>query len=376
MKGIGIADIWRSEGSFRLKAVKCVDHAAGWLLACSLPRRDGGDVNFPQGLLRVLIIRPGGMGDAVFLLPIIRELKRLGHTVDVLCERRNRHVFNSQEALCGKIFCYDIGPDFLAVFRQEYDVVVDTEQWHYLSAITAYFIKAHYRIGFATRPARTKLFNRALPYDHADYELKSFVRLFESFGISAPLQLKGSYAVSAADMTWVRGIIKLPYIVLALGGSIALRRFSKEQAVAICRGIMGKGYSVVLLGGTDVSGLAQAVIAGIQDQRVQDVTGKITLSQSAALIAEARQFIGHDSGLLHMAGALGVPSVAVFGPGNKDKWGPKGSQDVVICQELPCSPCTWFGYTLLTCQRKAMCIHGPDYRGCDEIVAAICESVK
>jgi ADP-heptose:LPS heptosyltransferase len=356
MKGIGFWDICCSQGSWGLKAIKLADHLLGGVIAFCLPGREGHNPRFRSGALRLLVIRPGGMGDAVFLLPVIRELKRLGHSVDVLGERRNQEVFTSQEGLDVRVFCYDIWSQFRDVFRQEYDVVVDTEQWHYLSAITAYFLHVPCKAGFSTRPWRTRLFDVRVPYDQDEYELTCFTRLFGFLGIGMELSLNGSFKAYLTEISRVKETVNGVYAVVALGGSIALRRFTSDQASGLCRSLLEKGIGVVLLGGRDAAALAEKVLTTVNDARVVNCVGRTSLKQSAALIAQAQRFIGHDSGLLHIASALGVPSVAIFGPGNRAKWGPRGPGDKVVHAGLACSPCTRFGYTLSICHGKPMCI--------------------
>jgi ADP-heptose:LPS heptosyltransferase len=52
-----------------------------------------------------------------------------------------------------------------------------------------------------------------------------------------------------------------------------------------------------------------------------------------------RFFIGNDSGISHMAAALGLPTVAIFGPTDPRVWSPRGEKVVVVRKEIPCSPC-------------------------------------
>ena len=54
------------------------------------------------------------------------------------------------------------------------------------------------------------------------------------------------------------------------------------------------------------------------------------LLPTVALIAQATVFIGHDSGLTHLAAALGRPTVAIFGPTDPEIWGPRGEQVTVV----------------------------------------------
>ena len=78
--------------------------------------------------------------------------------------------------------------------------------------------------------------------------------------------------------------------------------------------------------------------------------------QSATLIQQSSLFIGPDSGLMHLACAVDVPVIAIFGPGNLAKWGPKGEKHKVITENVPCAPCTRFGYTVPTCKGSYHCM--------------------
>ena len=64
-----------------------------------------------------------------------------------------------------------------------------------------------------------------------------------------------------------------------------------------------------------------------------------TLLQLAALIARSRLFVGGDTGPLHLAAAVGTPTVALFGPSSPQRNGPYGSGHMVLHRELPCSHC-------------------------------------
>ena len=65
----------------------------------------------------------------------------------------------------------------------------------------------------------------------------------------------------------------------------------------------------------------------------------LSLLQLASVMAGCRLFIGNDSGISHMAAALGLPTVAIFGPTDAKVWSPKGKKVFVVRREVPCSPC-------------------------------------
>jgi ADP-heptose:LPS heptosyltransferase len=66
----------------------------------------------------------------------------------------------------------------------------------------------------------------------------------------------------------------------------------------------------------------------------------LSLLGLASVIEGCRLFIGNDSGITHMAAALGLPAVAIFGPTDPKIWSPRGEKVVVVRKDIPCAPCS------------------------------------
>jgi len=98
-----------------------------------------------------------------------------------------------------------------------------------------------------------------------------------------------------------------------------------------------------------------ARLAQSSRSELTDFTGKTTLGQAMGLIARCRLFVTNDSGLMHVAAALGVPVVAIFGSTDPARTGPLGEKCRVLRKPLPCAPC-----------RKAHC---PEKRECMEKIS-------
>jgi hypothetical protein len=64
------------------------------------------------------------------------------------------------------------------------------------------------------------------------------------------------------------------------------------------------------------------------------------LGTVAALLSRCDIYLGNDSGLSHLAAALGVPTVTLFGPTDPTEWAPQGRHVIVLSQRIPCSPCS------------------------------------
>lgn len=319
-----------------------------------------------------LLIRPGGIGDAVYLLPTISLLKQQYPDViiDVLAEQRNAAIF-SMSPHVRTIFHYDKPRELLACLKMRYDMVIDSEQWHRLSAVVAAFIKSDLRIGFGTNE-RAQVFDHSVSYSQDDHESLSFRRLLEPL-IGAETQLlfdRPFLHIPPNLLTNIRKkheIREQPFIAIAPGASISERRWGGERYAEVARELSSKGYLIVVIGMASDTDDAARIVQCVPN--TIDLTGKSSLKEAAALLSAAKLFIGADSGLLHIAVALGVPTVSLFGSGRARKWAPQGKQHRVINKQLPCSPCTTFGNTP-PCRHNVACMKqiSPD-----EVVAAAIE---
>jgi ADP-heptose:LPS heptosyltransferase len=65
----------------------------------------------------------------------------------------------------------------------------------------------------------------------------------------------------------------------------------------------------------------------------------LSLIQLASVMEGCRVFVGNDSGVSHLAAALGIPTLAIFGPTDPKVWSPRGRNVIVIREEIHCSPC-------------------------------------
>lgn len=76
------------------------------------------------------------------------------------------------------------------------------------------------------------------------------------------------------------------------------------------------------------------------------------LRHVAAILKRCRMFVSNDSGPMHLAAAVGVPVVALFGPTNAQRLHPWSKQHVVVRRDLPCSPCFEYSTQPLSCPAK------------------------
>ena len=101
--------------------------------------------------------------------------------------------------------------------------------------------------------------------------------------------------------------------------------------------LQSKQWIVVL--GTAADSESAREIAGAAPGRVEDLTGRTSLTEAAAIMAGSRAVVSNDSGLMHLAGYLGVPVVGIFGSTSPVWTRPLGKRSVALSSTEPCAPC-------------------------------------
>jgi ADP-heptose:LPS heptosyltransferase len=122
------------------------------------------------------------------------------------------------------------------------------------------------------------------------------------------------------------------------GAGQAGKRWGPGNFAAAGRQLADRGYRIVVLGGHEESDLA-AGVAGDIGPRALSVAGRGGLGLALALMSRCRLVISNDSGLAHCSAALGIPTVAVFGPTDPAKCAPRGPRVGVVASGRRCAPC-------------------------------------
>lgn len=307
-------------------------------------------------LSSLLLIRPGGIGDAVLLVPALQALRNKfpSAKITVLAERRNGALFK----LCpvvDRVLLYDCPSDLLQTVRGDYDVTIDTEQWHRLSAVVARMTRAPMLIGYATNE-RSRMFSRQIQYSHEDYESVSFLNLIEPLDIQTSFTTERFLVVPETSAAAVSGFLSdldsNPFVTIFPGASIPERRWGADRFRKVAERLSAVGIKVVVVGGKEDCQQGEMIVAGGLGV---NLAGQTSLQETAAVIDRSVLLVSGDSGVLHIAVGLDKPTVSLFGPGRAAKWGPRGPRHLVINKELSCSPCTTYGNTP-SCPINARCM--------------------
>lgn len=319
---------------------------------------------------RALVVATRRIGDVLLTTPLIRSLRRAWPQaeIDVLTFEGSDGFLRDNPDV-NQVITVPERPRFwphvrlLQRLRRRYDLAVSTLTG---DRPTFYaWVAGRYRIGpLEDRPNqrwKQRLLSAWTAFDNVNtHTVLMNLRLAELLGIEVSHEVvvawgKGDEQIVDAALPFDPRA--QPFALLHLYPKFPYKTWHRDGWIALGRWLAGRGLRVVFTGGPgrDERRYAEEVAASLPD--AINLTGRCTLAQNAYLASRARLYIGLDTALTHMASALDVPVVALYGPSNPVKWGPwphghgrphnpyamRGSQrvgNVLLLQgEGDCVPC-------------------------------------
>ena len=146
-----------------------------------------------------------------------------------------------------------------------------------------------------------------------------------------------------------RGFNRNEIIALHPGAGSRKKAWAPERFAALGRALTQKSKKLLIIQGPADAQCVEETVMGLEGITYL-VTRDMPIIKVAALLSRAGLFIGNDSGISHLAAALEVPTLALFGPTDPLSWAPRGERASWLQGKTECAPCT--PATLRTCERQ------------------------
>jgi heptosyltransferase III len=295
----------------------------------------------PEAVQRIGLISLGTIGDALLVSALAADLKNRypDARITMIISNANRAITPLLPHVDSFVVLTLSHPlSAVRMLRAEkFDLLIDFLQWPRISAIYASLAGARFTTGFRT-PGQHRHFAYDQVVDHSSsrHELDNFRMLVRALGIA--VDGKPRVEVAPDDIETIRESLREPYVVFhpwASGFKGFLREWPVERYIGLAKGLAWHGYRVVVTGGPgDAEKTAALVRAARQEGvEIESMAGRLDLTRTAALLAGSRLVVAVSTGILHLAAALDVPLVALYGPTNPQRWGPLSSNAIVIVPE-------------------------------------------
>jgi heptosyltransferase-2 len=216
------------------------------------------------------------------------------------------------------------------------------------AALLAFLAGIRYRVGYHT-DARGFLLSHSVVRDPEIlklHQVEYYLSILRSMGWEAPARDPVVFVNPREDeaisrLLAVHGVAGDAFILgLSPGATYGrAKRWPAERFAAVANRAVGRwGSKVVLIGSEAEKDICKSLGRNLTQPFV-DLCGMTTLGQAMALIKRCSLFLCNDSGLMHVAAALKVPTLAVFGSNDAAATGPRGKHARVVREAIECSPC-------------------------------------
>jgi heptosyltransferase III len=283
----------------------------------------------------VLIVVTRRIGDVLLATPLVRSVKRAWPqaAVDALVFAGTEGVIKANPDVRRVLTVRERPGAFehaalLARLARRYDVALSTQ--HGDRATLYAWVAGRWRAGLLdARPGqrwKKALLRRWVPFDDRDtHTVRMNLALAGALGIprSAEVVVAWTAEEERAAGHLLGGGDGRPLAVLHPYPKFNYKMWRREAWIELARRLTAMDYRIAVTGGSDADELAYDghIVRALPGDSV-DATGRLSFGASACLVGRARLYVGPDTALTHAAAALGVPTVALFGPTNCVKWGP------------------------------------------------------
>ncbi len=304
---------------------------------------------------RVLVIRLRSIGDTVLSTPSLFALKRFvpQASVDILLEDwvapvldGFQHVDNVLTVRPRSTVARALVAARLRAHR--YDVVYNLHGGP-TATLLARATGAKYRVGYADHQY-SRFYNYLSPTSASlwrrekTHSAEQQLALLGWTGVPVTDRPPTQLAVTETAASEIARRLELsagindPFVVIHPAAAFDTKRWSAQNFAGVMAELQARKLHPLLISGPNETHLVDEILA-MSEYPISSFPN-LSLPEVTALLSRARLFIGNDSGIAHMAAAVGTPSVVIFGSSNRAHWGPWATKPAeMVFEEMDCQPC-------------------------------------
>ena len=299
-----------------------------------------------QNKKKILVIRYRFIGDTVLLVPFLRNLRKAEPEaqIDLTVNSLTYPILKNCPYVDNFVFA---DKNRWKQYKQTIKENKYTEAYilkrSFSAAWSAFCSGIKNRIGFDTE-CRGFLLTKRIKYKKDEHESQTFLDVLRAQGFevdSGYLELFEDNEAERKTKDLLKDISKNIVVVHATSSNSKKQWGLDNQAKIVEYLTNVKKAQVVFLGAPEDEDVYKSIVAKCRPLETEPLNfcGKISLSESISVIGKAKLLVGCDSGNLHVAAALGVPVIGIYGPMSAKKWRALGENNTILFSNEKCYPC-------------------------------------
>lgn len=297
-----------------------------------------------DGRLAIGILATGGIGCAILASAIMQDIRDAfpDASLTIFTSKANASVASLITAINEAIVLPIMRPwrALAQLRRRRLDWLIDIGAWPRINAVFSGLSGSRNTVGFKTRgQCRHMVYDYVVNHRSDRHQLENLRALVEPLKISPTKHPTIKTESAPPNATPAR-----PFVVFHAwpgGYKSHYKEWPTGHWQDLGQRVQGLGWTTVLTGGRDDIDKSAFLAGEIGNAGVQvtDLAGTCSLAQTAALIQRADAVVSVDTGIMHLAAALGTPIVGLQGPSSSLRWGPVGSRAASV--NAPGSGCPY-----------------------------------
>jgi len=293
----------------------------------------------PAEIRRIVMLQTAAIGDTILMSQGIRKVREVLPDAQIVLAlgRDNRAVAEvlprSDEVVLIDVLSPIAALQALRALKP--DVLIDYGTWPRINAVLTALAGARFTAGFKTpNQGRHFAYDYSAEHSFQRHEVENQRALLGFLGASTDWNLSLETPDSAAFNPPLPPQSFVVFHAWASGTRKRLKEWPSEHWRELGVWIAGKTLGIVLTGGPgdtpDTDRLAELLRGHIRNVPVISVAGSYSLAQTACLLRRAKAVVSVNTGIMHLAALLGVPTIGLSGPSDPARWGPYGPQVVSL----------------------------------------------
>ena len=311
---------------------------------------------------KIAILGLKRIGDAIYTLPLMEALKQQGKTshITVFTEPQVAAIYQANPFVDNiQVFRKsDFWRQTLAQLKSEsFDVCIVLHN-AFKYALLPFLARIPVRVGYI-KEGRGWLLTHKLPLPTSvTHRLEHNARLGDLLDIDARGLLPQIYfadeeAEKSQALLKHLGLIAGGYVVMVVGSISPTRRWFHDRFAEVVKRIaIELKLTVIIVGGPDDVEAGESVMH-LSGGLARNLAGRTSLRETIWLMRSAVAMVTNDTGPMHVASAIGIPTITWYGAANEDEIAPPSPHTTILNARVPCSPCV-----KETCANGLICLKG------------------
>ncbi len=314
-----------------------------------------------DGIKKILLIQLGDIGDVVLTTPAIKALRQHFPQANIIVAVREKAKeliedcswvsgvisINKEKRRFSRKIAYQ-KDFFLCLRKYKFDMTIDMRTGT-RGAILSFLSGANRRIGFYADNGelwRNRVFTHLilLGYTPGQYVAQYYSSLLHTLNIKT--HMNPLLEVSPEKRRKAAALFRnekvppdRPVIAIHPFSLWKYKEWGMDKYVQLMNWIGSEYKLPIIITGSPDERERAVTLKKMCGKHVYNFAGKTSIAMLGAVLDACGLFIGVDSAGMHIAGAVGTPTISIFGPSSPASWAPRGKQHTVVYKDLPCVPC-------------------------------------